>query len=49
MVQAIKQNDYFLIKALLVFDHHGALANFVIDIIYMFIDPRVRHSYSGEV
>ncbi|HHT72128.1 MAG TPA: ABC transporter permease [Firmicutes bacterium] len=50
MVQAIKQNDYFLIQGCFLFlIIMVLLANFVIDIIYMFIDPRVRHSYSGEV
>jgi len=50
MVSAIKQNDYFLIQGCFLFlIIMVLLANFTIDIIYMFIDPRVRHSYSGEV
>ena len=50
MVQAIKQNDYFLIQGCFLFlISMVLLANFTIDIIYMFIAPRVRHSYSGEV
>src|SRR5690554_5441366 len=50
MVQAIKQNDYFLIQGCFLFlIIMVLLANFAIDIIYMLIDPRVRHSYSGEV
>lgn len=50
MVQAIKQNDYFLIQGCFLFlIVMVLLANFAIDIIYMLIDPRVRHSYSGEV
>ncbi|HBG10007.1 MAG: ABC transporter permease [Limnochordia bacterium] len=50
MVQAIKQNDYFLIQGCFLFlIIMVLLANFTVDIIYMFIDPRVRHSYSGEV
>lgn len=50
MVQAIKQSDYFLIQGCFLFlIVMVLLANFAIDIIYMLIDPRVRHSYSGEV
>lgn len=50
MVQAIKQNDYFLIQGCFLFlIIMVLLANFAIDVIYMLIDPRVRHSYSGEV
>jgi len=50
MVQAIKQNDYFLIQGCFLFLIIMVLvANFTVDIIYMIIDPRVRHSYAGEV
>ena len=27
----------------------ASVANFLVDIVYMFIDPRVRHSFAGEV
>jgi peptide/nickel transport system permease protein len=50
MVQAIKESDYFLIQGCFLFlILMVLLANFVVDIVYMIIDPRVRHSYSGEV
>lgn len=50
MVQAIRNNDYFLIQGCFLFLILMVLAaNFVVDIIYMLVDPRVRFSYSGEV
>ncbi|NLL42711.1 MAG: ABC transporter permease [Firmicutes bacterium] len=49
MVQAIKQSDYFLIQGCFLFLILMVLAaNFIVDIVYMIIDPRVRHSYSEE-
>ena len=49
MVQAIKQNDYFLIQGCFLFlISMVLLANFTIDIIYMFIDPRVRIPIQGR-
>jgi len=50
MVEAIKRSDYFLIQGCFLFLIIMVLAaNFIIDIVYMLVDPRVRHSYSGEV
>lgn len=49
MVQAIKQSDYFLIQGCFLFLIMMVLAaNFIVDIVYMMIVPRVRHSYSEE-
>jgi len=47
--QAILQEDYFLIQGCFLFVILGVLiANFVIDIVYVFIDPRVRLSMGGD-
>lgn len=50
MLRAILNQDYFLIQGCFLFIVIMVLAaNFIVDIIYMIIDPRVRLSYSGEV
>ncbi len=50
LLRAIMNQDYFLIQGCFLFIVIMVLAaNFIVDIIYMFIDPRVRFSYSGEV
>lgn len=50
LLKALLNQDYFLVQGAFLFIVIGVLlANFIVDIIYMFIDPRVRHSFSGEV
>ncbi|BBE31662.1 peptide ABC transporter permease [Tepiditoga spiralis] len=50
LLKAILNQDYFLVQGCFLFIIIGVLlANFLVDILYMFIDPRVRYSYSGEV
>lgn len=47
--QAIMQEDFFLIQGCFLFVIIGVLlANFIIDIVYIILDPRVRHSMGGE-
>lgn len=47
--QAIMQEDYFLIQGCFLFVIIGVLlANFLIDILYVVLDPRVRLSMGGE-
>ncbi|MFW6256915.1 MAG: ABC transporter permease [Bacillota bacterium] len=49
MFQAVNQKDFFLLQgSFLSLILMVLAANFLIDIIYMFIDPRVRISYSEE-
>ncbi|AKI96652.1 ABC transporter permease [Kosmotoga pacifica] len=49
ILQAILNGDYFLIQGCFLFIILGVLlANFVIDIIYVIVDPRVRKGMSGE-
>ena len=48
--QAILQEDFFLIQGCFLFIIIMVLfANFIIDIVYIFKDPRVRHSIGGEM
>nr|WP_205739408.1 ABC transporter permease [Halocella sp. SP3-1] len=50
MLSSVVNQDYFLLQGIFLAVVIMALAaNFVVDIIYMFIDPRVRLSFSGEV
>ncbi len=50
MLNAVLNQDYFLLQGLfLAIVTMTLVANFVVDIIYMFIDPRVRLSLAGEV
>ncbi|MFW6287510.1 MAG: ABC transporter permease [bacterium] len=50
MLTSITNQDYFLLQGIvLAIVTMTLVANFLIDIIYMFIDPRVRLSFSGEV
>lgn len=50
LMRAIMNQDYFLIQGCFLFIVIMVLtANFLVDIVYMLIDPRVRFSYSGEV
>lgn len=50
MLNAVLNQDYFLLQGLfLAIVTMTLVASFVVDIIYMFIDPRVRLSLAGEV
>jgi peptide/nickel transport system permease protein len=50
LMQGILNQDYFLIQGCFLFIILGVLiANFLVDIFYVIIDPRIRKSYSGEV
>jgi len=45
---AIEREDYFLLQGIFIFIIVGVLvANFVIDIIYLIVDPRTRLSMQG--
>jgi len=50
MVQAVQNQDFFLLQGCFLALITMALgANFIVDIVYMIIDPRIRHSYKeGE-
>ncbi|MEW6241860.1 MAG: ABC transporter permease [Chloroflexota bacterium] len=49
LLAAIQNQDYFLIQGCFLFIIIGVLlANFVIDIIYILIDPRTRRGMTGE-
>ncbi len=49
LLQAVMYKDYFLIQGCFLFIVIGVLiANFVIDVIYVIVDPRVRHGMGGE-
>lgn len=49
MLSSIQNQDYFLLQGIfLAIVIMTLVANFLVDIIYMFIDPRVRLSLSGE-
>ena len=46
MLDAVLNQDYFLIQGIfLTIVTMVLIANFLVDIVYMFIDPRVRYSY----
>jgi len=48
LLQAIQNQDYFLIQGCFLFIIVGVLlANFIIDIIYVLIDPRTRCGMQG--
>ncbi len=48
LLQGILNQDYFLIQGCFLFIVIGVLlANFFVDLAYVFIDPRVRYAYSG--
>lgn len=50
MLNSVLNQDYFLLQGIfLAVVIMSLAANFIVDIIYMFIDPRVRLSFSGEV
>jgi len=46
--QAVSNNDYFLLQGIFLFIIAGVLiANFLIDIVYVMVDPRTRVGISG--
>ncbi|SFL69686.1 ABC transporter permease [Halanaerobium salsuginis] len=50
MLDAVQNQDYFLLQGIfLTIVTMVLVANFIVDIIYMFIDPRVRLSFTEEV
>jgi peptide/nickel transport system permease protein len=49
ILQAIQNQDYFLLQGCFLFIIFGVLlANFVIDIVYVMVDPRTRMGMQGE-
>ena len=49
MLEGVQRQDFFLLQgAFLSLVVMVLVANFIVDIIYMFIDPRIRVSYSEE-
>ena len=49
LLAAIQNQDYFLIQGCFLFIIIGVLgANFIIDIVYVIIDPRTRRGMTGE-
>ena len=50
ILQAIHNQDYFLLQGCFLFVVIGVLlANFLIDIAYVIVDPRTRAGMQGEV
>jgi peptide/nickel transport system permease protein len=50
LLDAVQNQDYFLMQGIfLTIVTMVLVANFTVDIIYMFIDPRVRLSFTEEV
>jgi peptide/nickel transport system permease protein len=49
ILQAINTRDYFLLQGCFLFIILGVLlANFIIDVVYVFVDPRTRTGMQGE-
>ncbi|ADH60162.1 binding-protein-dependent transport systems inner membrane component [Thermoanaerobacter mathranii subsp. mathranii str. A3] len=49
LLQGILNQDYFLVQGTFLFIIIGVLlANFIVDILYMVFDPRIRLGYGGE-
>ena len=49
ILQAIQNQDYFLLQGCFLFLIVGVLlANFLIDIVYVIVDPRTRRGMQGE-
>ncbi|MEB3862277.1 MAG: ABC transporter permease [Desulfurococcales archaeon] len=49
MLQAIQNQDYFLMQgAFLVIVIMVLVSNFIVDIVYALVDPRIRYTYTGE-
>jgi len=50
LLDAVQNQDYFLMQGIfLTIVTMVLVANFIVDIVYMFIDPRVRLSFTEEV
>jgi len=50
LLAAIQNQDYFLIQGCFLFIIMGVLlANFIIDIVYVIVDPRTRRGMTGEM
>jgi len=50
LVAAIQNQDYFLIQGCFLFIIIGVLlANFIVDIVYLIVDPRTRRGMIGEI
>lgn len=48
ILRAVNNSDYFVLQGcFLVIIIAVLLANFIVDLVYIFIDPRVRYSYGG--
>jgi peptide/nickel transport system permease protein len=48
VLQAISSEDYFLLQGIFLFIIVGVLlANFVIDVVYVLVDPRTRIGMQG--
>lgn len=49
LLQGILNQDYFLVQGVFLFIIIGVLlANFLVDILYMIVDPRIRLGLGGE-
>ncbi len=49
ILQSIQNHDYFLLQGCFLFIIIGVLlANFIIDIVYILVDPRIRTGLQGE-
>ena len=49
LLQALQNQDYFLMQGAFLFIIIGVLlANFIIDIVYVIVDPRTRKGMTGE-
>jgi peptide/nickel transport system permease protein len=48
-LDAIQNKDYFLIQGVFLFIIGGVLlANLIVDIVYVLVDPRTRSSMQGD-
>jgi peptide/nickel transport system permease protein len=48
VLEAIKTSDFFLLQGIFLFIVIGVLvANFIIDIVYVLVDPRTRTGMGG--
>lgn len=49
ILQAIQNQDFFLLQGAFLFIVVGVLAaNFIIDVVYVLVDPRTRTGMGGE-
>jgi peptide/nickel transport system permease protein len=50
ILKAIESGDFFLLQGTFLFIVIGVLiANFIVDIVYILVDPRTRTGLSGEM